>query len=83
MKYGETRLGMKSLPYHSHQLSSNDGVAAVGTNTKVKLYIYVCIARDITDHQGLIVEICGDDLVIKKHMNAVVQGSLFQQTLVE
>ena len=68
---------MKSLPHHSHQVSSNDRVAAVSANTKVKLHIYFCFARGIADHQGLIVEICGDDLVIKKYFNVVMGGSLF------
>jgi len=68
---------MKSLPHHSHQLSSDYGVAAVSANTKVKFHIYVCIAGDISDHQGLCVEICGNDLVIKKYLDIVVRSSLF------
>lgn len=67
---------MNSLPHHSHQLTSNDRVAAVSTDTKVELYMNIRIARDITDYQRLRVEICTDDFVIEKHSDVVVRRSL-------
>lgn len=74
---------VKPLPRHSHQLSSNDGVAAVSADTKVKLYVDLCIVRDIADTQNSLVKVCGDDLVIKNKLNVVVRSSLFYQALIE